>query len=278
MCDLVIGIDPDKNKIPQCYKQAGVTNLYQWGEDILNVCKNKVIAAKFQSAYFESFGLYGLECLTQLIQLAKANKMKVIMDAKRGDIGSTSEAYARAYLNPVNDQGSNEFESDFLTINPLMGEDSMMPFIETAIKYKKGIFILLETSNPGAGMILKEKSLKNEMINFKIASFIQKNHNDLNLKRDEFGPIGCVIGATNKDSSHWREKLPNSLFLMPGIGAQGGDWQTIKSCLNYNNKGVWIPISRGITFVKENVTNRNEYVSKVKENLDQIIYHKNKIS
>ena len=113
MCELVIGIDPDISKIPDCYKTEQNIKLFEWGVDILTLCQNKVKAVKFQSAYFENFGLFGMQTLASLIREAKNANIKVIMDAKRGDIGSTSAAYAQAYLSQRNYAGNNEFESTF---------------------------------------------------------------------------------------------------------------------------------------------------------------------
>ena len=272
MCELVIGIDPDMKNIPNLYKKSGSVDLVAWGTDILTTCADQVGGAKFQAAYFENYGMVGLQAMVDLIQQAKSLNLKVIMDAKRGDIGSTSMAYASAYLSPKNSIGPNPFYSDFLTVNPLMGEDCLMPFIDVAIKNKKGLFVLLETSNPGATMILKEKVASTDAtISHKIAAFIQSIHDEMNLKHGEFGPIGVVIGATNKNVDHWRNLLPNSIFLMPGIGAQGGDWTVAASCLNASGKGVWVPISRGITSVSLDVASQDAFKKAVQTNLEKIV-------
>jgi orotidine-5'-phosphate decarboxylase len=266
MCELVIGIDPS------LYKQRGSVDLVAWGTDVLTTCANQVVGVKFQAAYFENYGMVGLQAMVDLIQQAKSLNLKVVMDAKRGDIGSTSMAYASAYLSPENSIGPNPFYSDFLTVNPLMGEDCLMPFIDVAVKNKKGLFVLLETSNPGATMILKERVASTDAtISHKIAGFIQSVHNEMNLKDGEFGPIGVVIGATNKNVEHWRNILPHSIFLMPGIGAQGGDWAVATSCLNANGNGVWVPISRGITSVPLDVPNEEVFKQAVQSNLNTIV-------
>ena len=115
-------------------------------------------------------------------------------------------------------------------------------------------------------MILKE-TVSNGSVSEKIAAFIQKQHDNLNLNHGSMGPIGCVIGATNSNVQHWREKLPNSIFLMPGIGAQGGDWETVKSCLNHDRKGVLVPISRGITSTNDHNVSARQYQDIVKKNI-----------
>ncbi|MGA0242572.1 MAG: orotidine-5'-phosphate decarboxylase, partial [Candidatus Marinamargulisbacteria bacterium] len=214
---------------------------------------------------------HGYQSLAQLIALAQSMGLITIMDAKRGDIGSTSLAYARAYLSPQNDMGDNPFCCDWLTVNPLMGEDCLQPFIDIAKQYKKGIFVLLETSNPGAKMILKSVLNTGETVNQKIVSFIQKVHNELALAPQEFGPVGGVIGATNADASHWRRALPQSVFLMPGIGAQGGHWATVQSALTSEGAGVFVPISRGITTVHNGTHSLTDFTSQVQNNLRAIL-------
>ena len=263
---LILGTDPSIQNIPDIYKRNQTVDIIiSWGADLIEACKDKVAGVKFQIAYFENLGLDGLIALAKLIHIAKEQKLKTIMDAKRGDIGSTSAAYAQAYLSDENAAGTNDFSCDYLTVNPLMGEDCLDPFVEMAIQNNKGIFVLLETSNPGAKMILKE-TLKNEStVNSKIASYISFTHKKLGIVGGAIGPIGCVVGATNEDSSHWREKLPNSLFLMPGIGAQGGCWDIVKSC--DSGAGVWVPISRGITQSPHEPSSKKAYINTVKDNV-----------
>ena len=266
---LVLGLDPAKKYIPDCYINDNRVDLISWGKDIIKVCEPYCLGVKLQSAYFENYGLYGLECLSTLIFHIKEKGLCVIMDGKRGDIGSTSSAYATAYLASKNEGGNSDFESDFLTVNPLMGEDCLEPFVETAVSFNKGLFVLLETSNPGADMILKERLLNNQQVNEKIAHYINLKNNQ--FKRSSvFGPIGCVIGATNPNGERWREKLPNSIFLMPGMGAQGGDWSNIKACMTKDGKGVWIPISRGITMPKNNSISNSEFLEGVYKKVTNI--------
>ncbi len=266
---LVLGLDPAKKYIPDCYINDNKVDLISWGMDIIKVCEPYCVGVKLQSAYFENYGLYGLECLSKLITHIKEIGLYVIMDAKRGDIGSTSSAYASAYLATKNEGENSDFESDYLTVNPLMGEDCLDPFIEAAVNYNKGLFVLLETSNSGAEMLLKQRLFNNKKVNEKIADYI-------NLKNDQFkggsdfGPVGCVIGATNPNGKFWREKLPNTIFLMPGMGAQGGDWSNIKACMTKDGNGVWIPISRGITMPDKNGISQDEFLNLVSKKVVNI--------
>ena len=254
MPQLVIGLDPAYEHLPPFIKSDKLPNIIKWGTMILDAMAGHCVGVKFQSAYFEAYGMHGYDSLRHLIEYAKQKKYKLIMDAKRGDIGSTSKAYAEAYLSPTTLYQKNAFCCDYLTVNPLMGEDCLMPFIDVAVQHNRGIFVLLETSNPGASMILKETSQLGNKINEKIAEFIQAQHQRFGIKGDQIGPIGVVIGATNVDCAAWRKWLPNSLFLMPGVGAQGGSMKTAMVCETKRGNGVWVPISRGIT----NVTNAQD--------------------
>ena len=265
MSHLFLGLDPALDKFPHPYIDG--LDVKSWGEDVINACLGKIKGVKFQSAYFENMGLHGLTALSHLIKYAKNQGLITIMDAKRGDIGSTSTAYAEAYLSSKNAIGTDDFCCDYLTVNPLMGEDCLAPFIEIALAHKKGLFILLEASNPGATMILKETTIHGQSVNVKIADYISSVTKRLTLMNNEMSPIGCVIGATNSDVAHWREKLPRSIFLMPGIGAQGGGWNSVKACLTSSGDGVWVPISRGITEVKPQISSKSDYLNQVKENV-----------
>lgn len=269
MSQLFLGLDPDVSLFPPPYINASNIDVKAWGEDVIHACYGKIKGVKFQSAYFENMGLKGLFELSQLIEFSKNLGLITIMDAKRGDIGSTSKAYAQAYLSPTNANGNGDFSCDYLTVNPLMGEDCLDPFVEVALKHKKGLFILLETSNPGANMILKQSINDTQQVNTKIANYISSILCELDLPNGDMGPIGVVIGATNSNIGHWREKLPQSIFLMPGIGAQGGDWDAIRAGLNAKGDGVWVPISRGITQAKKQVFNKSDYLHEVENNINR---------
>jgi len=268
MSQLFLGLDPDVSLLPSPYINASNIDVQAWGEDVIQACFGKIRGVKFQSAYFENMGLRGLSVLSHLIKFSRDLGLITIMDAKRGDIGATSKAYAEAYLSTKNAIGNDDFSCDYLTVNPLMGEDCLDPFVEIALKHKKGLFILLETSNPGASMILKQSINDTQQVNVKIANYISTILNALNLPNGNMGPIGVVIGATNSNIGHWREKLPQSIFLMPGIGAQGGEWNTIRAGLDAKGDGVWVPISRGITQVKKEVSNKSAYIDEVKYNIN----------
>jgi orotidine-5'-phosphate decarboxylase len=247
--DLVVGIDPSLPDIPRVFARddseswiAGYVNF------ILDTVEGNVGFVKFQSAYFEAHGLVGLAALSSGMKRAKAAGMGVILDAKRGDIGATAAAYARAYLTPVSDGGSGDFEADCLTINPLMGPDTLDPFVECANRFGKGLFVLCRTSNPGASW-LQDKMAGNRLISDRVADLIGAL---AVTDASSLSPFGAVIGATvPHEGRRLRHLLPRSIILAPGLGAQGGDAASIHSLRGTRLGDLLVPVSRGLTRVED---------------------------
>ena len=164
--------------------------------------EGRVGFVKFQSAYFEACGLAGLTALSAGIKKARAAGIGVILDAKRGDIGATASAYARAYLTPASAGGSGDFEADCLTVNPLMGPDTLEPFVECANRFGKGLFVLCRTSNPGAGW-LQDKMTGNRLVSDRLADLIAamganaNNDSRLNRRRRRGGRDGAARGPAS---------------------------------------------------------------------------------
>jgi orotidine-5'-phosphate decarboxylase len=205
---------------------------------------------KFQSAYFEACGLAGLAALAAGIRKARAAGIGVILDAKRGDIGATASAYARAYLTPASAGGSGDFEADCLTVNPLMGPDTLEPFVECANRFGKGLFVLCRTSNPGAGW-LQDKMTGNRLVSDRLADLIAAM--GVNANSDSrLNAVGAVVGATvPHEGRRLRQLLPRSIILAPGLGAQGGDAAAIHSLRGDTSGDLLIPVSRGLTLVRD---------------------------
>ncbi|MBB4099404.1 orotidine-5'-phosphate decarboxylase [Sphingomonas kyeonggiensis] len=266
--DLVVGIDPFLPDIPHVLRQAGDAESWISGyvDFILDTVEGSVGFVKFQSAYFESHGLVGLAALSAGMKRAKAAGMGVILDAKRGDIGATAAAYARAYLAPGSEGGSGDFEADCLTINPLMGPDSLDPFVECANRFGKGLFVLCRTSNPGAGW-LQDKMAGNRLISDRVADLIGA------LSSPETGslsPFGAVIGATvPQEGRRLRQLLPRSIILAPGLGAQGGDAASIHSLRGNRSGDLLVPVSRGLTRIEDRDVSLERYRAVIQERVDQ---------
>lgn len=247
--DLVVGIDPFRPDIPHALVREGGANWIGYYVDfVLETVQGHVGFVKFQAAYFEARGLIGLNALSAAMHRAKAAGMGVILDAKRGDIGPTASAYAQAYLTPASAGGSGDFEADCLTINPLMGPDTLTPFVDCASEFGKGLFVLCRTSNPGAGWI-QDKMAGNRLISDRVADLIAAlATGDPNT----LSPFGAVIGATvPQEGRRLRHLLPRSMILAPGLGAQGGDVAAIHSLRGTRPGDLLVPVSRGLTRVDD---------------------------
>ncbi len=225
--DLVVGIDPSLPEIPEFFGSES-----SWIADFVNftldVVEGQVGFVKFQSAYFEAGGLQGLSALSSGMKRARRAGIAVILDAKRGDIGATSAAYARAYLTPMSAGGSGDFEADCLTVNPLMGPDTLEPFVGCAGRFGKGLFVLCRTSNPGASW-LQDRMAGNRLISDRVADLIG-GYGKANPSSSTLSAVGAVIGATvPNEGRRLRQLLPRTIILAPGLGAQGGDPAAIHS-------------------------------------------------
>jgi orotidine-5'-phosphate decarboxylase len=247
--ELVAGIDPHLPELPAFFDHGRDGS---WIGDyvtfMLELLKGQVGFVKFQSAYFEACGLKGLTALSAGIGQAKANGMAVILDAKRGDIGSTATAYARAYLTPTSAGGSGDFEVDCLTVAPFMGPDTLEPFVDCARSYGKGLFVLCRTSNPGAGW-LQDKVAGNRLISEHVADLIA-NIGPPQEGAQRLSAIGAVIGATAvHEGRRLRQLMPRSIILAPGLGAQGADAATIGAMRGQFDGDLLLPVSRGLSAV-----------------------------
>ena len=249
---LCLGLDPHPNLIPKLFKKnsqnLSLKNVENFLFEIIDIAKNKVVAIKPQVAFFEQWGPDGMSLLVKVSKMAKENNILVIMDAKRGDIGSTSDAYAKAWLSKNSPFGANA-----LTVNPWMGLETLFPFIEVAKKNKSGVFILLKTSNTGSKDI-QDLLVNNRAVFLHLADLLQKD-TSTNLGKFGYSDIGVVVGATKpKEAKLIRKILPKSLFLIPGFGAQGASANEALSGLILKNKiyeGGLINSSRSILFPKD---------------------------
>jgi orotidine-5'-phosphate decarboxylase len=173
---------------------------------------------------------------------ARSKELIVINDAKRGDIGSTSLAYAHAFL------GDGTISGDMVTVNPFLGSDGYMPFVEVAKENKKGIFLLLKTSNPSSHEIQDLKLENGELLYFKMAEDIKQLANETK-GTNNYSFIGVVVGATYPEEAKLiRKMLPHSIFLVPGFGMQGGKAEDLNVFFDENGNGAVISSSRGIIY------------------------------
>lgn len=244
-----LGIDPRPELHPSTHPDVfegdpaqialGVTVYFR---DIIEATQDLVAAYKPQIAFFERLGIPGLIALAQLIADVKSLDIPLVLDAKRGDIGSTAEAYAETYLT------DGVFGSDALTVNPYLGMDSLEPFVKTAQQNERGLFVLVKTSNEGSGDFQNVETTESmylyDHVAFKLAALSRE------LKGgDGYSPVGAVVGATYwQELEHLRDVLPHSVLLVPGYGAQGGAAEDVVAAFDKNGLGALVNSSRGLTY------------------------------
>jgi orotidine-5'-phosphate decarboxylase len=256
---LVIGIDPDPKRLfgkdslfGRAY--AGLPResiLDEFCNSVISAAEGTACAVKPQAAFFESMGLSGLKSLARCMQQARQRGIPVILDAKRGDIGNTASAYASAYLDPM-----SEFFADALTVNPYLGPDTLEPFVDAASNAGCGLFILVKTSNPGSGAFQDALLKDGSTLFMKVAASV-KELGASHLGEWGYSNVGAVVGATYPEELRAiREALPDSIFLLPGYGAQGGTADDVRSAFNRGGRGAIVSSSRGIIFAHERMTGR----------------------
>jgi orotidine-5'-phosphate decarboxylase len=233
---------PDTNdNDPAKISKAVVTyfrNIIQETQDI-------VACYKPQSAFFEAMGIPGLIALAQLIADIKSLEIPVILDAKRGDVGATAEAYAEAYL------GGGVFSSDALTVSPYLGMDSLEPFITAAQKNNRGLFVLVKTSNPGSADFQDLETREGIYLFDEVAYRLQDRSKSL-VGKDGFSSVGVVVGATHPEQlESLRDVLPNSIFLVPGYGSQGATADDVVGAFDEDALGAIVNSSRALTYTTQ---------------------------
>ncbi|MCZ7644823.1 MAG: orotidine-5'-phosphate decarboxylase [Planctomycetota bacterium] len=210
--------------------------------DLVPVCKPQV-------AFYEEFGSEGIRAFEATVRHAKAKGYVVISDAKRGDIGSTAVAYARAHLGGMNITGGATvgFDADALTVNPYLGHDTLRPYLDIGVANGKGFFVLVKTSNPGSGD-LQDLESGGKKIYEHVAEMVNAL-GEKHVGRTGFHPVGAVVGATYPEQlRELREKMPRAILLIPGYGAQGGTAADAAAGFHRDGLGAVVNSSRGIVF------------------------------
>ncbi len=250
---LCLGLDPHWDRIPNFLKEDCSPDeaILKFLIPIIDACEPHIACVKPQIAFFEQFGSVGYNAFEKVCIYAKSKQLPVIVDAKRGDIGSTAEAYAEAFL------GKNR-PYDALTVNPYMGEDTLVPFVTKANENGKGIFVLVKTSNPGSGDI-QDLPVGEELVCEKIARTVARLGTE-NINKDQYSNIGAVVGATYPEElSFLRRDMPSQIFLIPGYGAQGGEADDLRPVFYEGGKGALVNSSRGILFAFEEAGKPEEF-------------------
>ena len=254
---IVVGLDPMLKYIPEhiqkkAFAEFGETlegaaeAIWQFNKEIVDKTYDLIPAVKPQIAMYEQFGIPGLVAFKKTVDYCKSKGLVVIGDIKRGDIGSTSSAYAVGHIGKVQ-VGSKTyapFDEDFVTVNPYLGSDGVNPFIDVCKEEKKGLFILVKTSNPSSGefqdQMIDGRPLY-ELVGEKVAQWGE------DCMGDEYSYIGAVVGATYPEMGKvLRKVMPKSYILVPGYGAQGGKGKDLVPFFNEDGLGAIVNSSRGI--------------------------------
>ena len=254
---IVVGLDPMLNYIPKhiqdnAFAEFGETlegaaeAIWQFNKGIIDATYDLIPAVKPQVAMYEQFGVEGLKAFKKTCDYAKSKGLVIIGDIKRGDIGSTSEAYAIGHLGTVKigEHVYSPFTEDFVTVNPYLGSDGVKPFLKVCKDTDKGVFILVKTSNPSSGefqdRLIDGRPLY-ELVGEKVAEW------GADCMGDDYSYIGAVVGATYPEIGKvLRKVMPKSYILVPGYGAQGGQGKDLVHFFNEDGLGAIVNSSRGI--------------------------------
>lgn len=254
---VVVGLDPMLGYVPEhltkkAFEEFGGTlegaaeAIWQYNKGIVDAVYDLIPAVKPQIAMYEQFGIPGMMAFKKTVDYCKEKGLVVIGDIKRGDIGSTSTAYAVGHLGKVT-VGSRQyygFDEDFVTVNPYLGSDGVNPFIDVCKEEKKGIFVLVKTSNPSSGefqdRLIDGRPLY-ELVGEKVAEWGSQ------CMGDDYSYVGCVVGATYPEMGKiLRKIMPKTYILVPGYGAQGGKASDLAPYFNKDGLGAIVNSSRGI--------------------------------
>lgn len=260
-----VGLDTDLTRIPDFIRQkavaaeknpwkAAASALLEFNQGIIDAVADLVPAVKIQSAFYEQYGAEGIGVFAETAKYAKSKGLVVIGDVKRGDIDSTALAYARAYLGTSDLFGENlaAFDFDAITVNAYLGYDGIKPFIEQCRKSEKGIFILVKTSNPSSSHFQDVLTNQNNLTNYELMAFFSESWGANDLGTSGYSLVGAVCGATFPlQLKKLRALMPNSIFLVPGYGAQGAKAVDVKEAFGKDGSGAIINSSRGIIYAYE---------------------------
>ena len=251
----VMGLDPRYEMLPKCVTEKypktleGVAQaIIEYNKELIDTTCDIIPAVKPQIAFYEMFGIPGIQAFEETCKYAKQKGMLVIADIKRGDIGSTAQGYSNAYLGKtkIGDIEQSIFDVDFVTINPYMGTDCVKPFIDDCKKYNKGLFILVKTSNPSSGELQDLKLENGEEVYTKVAKLVENWGGELRGEYN-YSSIAAVVGATYPEQlKQIREIAPHTYFLIPGYGAQGGTAEDIAYGFDENGLGGIVNASRSL--------------------------------
>lgn len=245
-----VGLDPRWGSLPDSIRSgidandrpavASATECYC--RHVIDAVVEFAPIVKPQAAFFEQLGPSGMVALGSIIKYARDSGLLVLLDGKRGDIGTTAEAYADAYLGE-----SSAWQCDALTVNPYLGDDTLKPFVDVCQARHAGIFVLVKTSNPGSGF-LQDKTVEGRTVYEQMAALVQQLCQP-SVGASGYGSIGAVVGATYPEQlAKLRSQMTNTWILIPGYGAQGGTASDVAHGFDKNGLGAIVNSSRGTIF------------------------------
>ncbi|MFA5947384.1 MAG: orotidine-5'-phosphate decarboxylase [Candidatus Gracilibacteria bacterium] len=269
---ICVGLDPRLEKIPSFIREKALSNdansplkaaaeaVLEFNKGIMDSISDLVPVVKPQIAFYENLGFEGLRVYEETMKYAKSKGLLTIADAKRNDIGETATAYAKAFLgeNILFEDTENEiivpiYDADSITINPYLGWDSVKPFIDEARKYKKGVFILVKTSNKSSGD-LQDLVMKDGKTVYEIIGYMVDSYGADDIGESGYSFVGAVVGATYPlQAEKLRQIMPNAMFLVPGYGAQGATAKDLRVCFDKDGLGAIVNNSRGIIYAYESL-------------------------
>ncbi len=291
----VVGLDPVLERIPKHLINGDsfedVAEAFRkFNFAIIDSIADLIPAVKPQIAFYEKYGPEGVKAFKDTVDYARSKGLIVIEDGKRNDIGSTAQAYADGHLGVVKTPSSEKpsFDLDFLTVNPYLGSDGLNPFFEVCKEHGKGIFILVKTSNPSSGefqdrlvevnpdereqLISKGIEVYDKTQLYNLVALQVNKYAQQFIGARGYSPIGAVVGATYPEQAETLRKLmPNSFFLVPGYGAQGGGGEGVVPCFNKDGYGAVVNSSRGIIFAHEKYGDPERFAEAAREATKEMI-------
>jgi orotidine-5'-phosphate decarboxylase len=272
---LCVGLDPHLERVPAPCRRGSMNPtdpetpkaVQAFLEEVVDRLEKRVAVVKPQIALFESLGWRGLEALEAVVDRCRARNLLVILDAKRGDISSSAEGYARAYLEP-----GAALEVDAITVNPYLGGDTLVPFTERCVAHDRGLFVLVKTSNPGSAD-LQDRTIGSGTLYEAVAALLADDCRRLVGPKTGWSSLGVVVGATHPEpAERVRAALPEALFLVPGFGAQGaGAEQAVRGFRNGpgGREGGIVNSSRAILY-PDGESWETGFESRLDEAIDQL--------
>lgn len=261
---ICVGLDPRLEQIPEFIKKkhftdkknpftAAAESILEFNKGIIDAVADLVPVVKPQIAFYEQYGHEGIRAFEETLWYSHEKGLLTIADIKRGDIGSTAEAYAKAFLGKVDLFGKKvfSFDADAVTVAPYMGFDGIKPFMTEARTYGKGIFILVKTSNPSSSD-LQDLQMQDKNTIYEIMAQYLESWGADEIGTSGYSFVGAVVGATFPDQAEkLRQLMPHNIFLVPGYGAQGGTAKDVRHCFDKDGFGALINSSRNIIYAWE---------------------------